>query len=378
MKLYRHLLIAGLIACLGLPALGQSDPITTARRASQMLVKASNALDQARKSTDRVSALTKTVRAYEEGLTAMREGIRVVSIRERAIRLSFEEELDRLSRLVGALQTIGRSPAPLWTMHPSGPLGAARSALIISDVTPALARDAAVLRAQLEELSILRVLQEEAAASLTQALSGVQQARADLSKAIADRTDLPRRFISDTEQISALVQNSDTLSGFADSLLTLETGAMPARESFQKVKGKLRMPTEGRLLHAFNEPDAAGIARPGLLWATSAQSLVMAPWTATIRYAGPLLSYGNVIILEPESGFLLILGGMGQTFGEIGELVEEGAPLGLMSGTLQDIDAFLMNAAKGSSGNRQESLYIELRQDGEALDPSSWFDLNRD
>ncbi|MFY0693114.1 MAG: peptidoglycan DD-metalloendopeptidase family protein [Paracoccaceae bacterium] len=343
-----------------------------------MLIVAGDALDKARRSTDRVSALTETVRAYEEGLAAMREGIRVVSIRESAIRRSFEEENERLSRLIGALQSIEGSPAPLWTLHPSGPLGAARSALIISDLTPALVQDATVLRAQLEELTILRVLQEEAAASLTNALSNVQQARADLSKAIADRTDLPRRLVAEPEQISALLQNSDTLSGFADSLLSLETGELPTRENFQKAKGQLRIPSEGRLLRGFNEPDAADVARPGLLWATGPQSLVIAPWTATIRYAGPLLSYGNVMILEPESGYLLILGGLGQTFGEIGELVEAGAPLGLMGGETHDTSAFFRNATKGSSGNRQESLYIELRQDGEAVDPSPWFGLNRD
>ena len=62
--------------------------------------------------------------------------------------------------------------------------------------------------------------------------------------------------------------------------------------------------------------------------------MVISPWAATIRYTGPLLDYGNVMILEPGGGYLLVLAGLEQVYGTVGDVVARGAALGLMGGFL--------------------------------------------
>ncbi|WP_299304814.1 peptidoglycan DD-metalloendopeptidase family protein [uncultured Litoreibacter sp.] len=358
-------------------AQAQSDPITTAKRAAQMLDAAATQLSEAQKSSDRVAALTSTVRAYEEGLSALREGLRRVAVRERAINIEFEAKEDRLSRLLGVLQTIGRSPAPLLMMHPSGAIGTARSGMILSDVTPALQSEALQLKTQLEEVSVLRSLQESAATQLVTALENIQTARATLAQAVADRTDLPDRVITDPAQMAALIDSADTLQGFADGLTELSSGsANPA--DFETAKGKLPLPANGIILQGFNEVNAQGTKRPGLTVALQSQSLVTAPWPATVRYAGPLLDYGSVVILEPGKGYLLILAGLGAPLVKEGQIVSDGEALAMMGGNLPDADAFLINAAKGGGGNRQESLYIELRQGDTPTNPADWFVVDRE
>ena len=101
--------------------------------------------------------------------------------------LVFEAERDRLSRLLGVLQSIEGAPAPLLMMHPEGALGTARSGMILSEVTPAVAEEARALRGQLQELATLRALQDGALSQLTTALERAQDARSALSQAIADR-----------------------------------------------------------------------------------------------------------------------------------------------------------------------------------------------
>lgn len=356
----------------------QSDPITTARRASQMLDTAANSLASAEKASDRVAALTETVRAYEEGLSALREGLRRASIRERAIALEFDAKRDRLSRLLGVLQTIGTAPAPLLMMHPTGPLGTARSGMILSEVSPALQDEALTLRKTLEEVRDLRALQDSAKTQLTTALSDAQTARATLSRAIADRVDLPKVFAADPDKMRALIESSDTLQSFASGLNDLNAAETSNLADFETAKGKLPLPARGVVVQGFNQTDSNGVTRPGIVVATRAQSLVAAPWPATLRYAGPLLDYGNVVILEPGKGYLLILAGLTQSFGEVGEVLTAGAPLGLMGGAVPNVDAFLNAAAKGSGGNIQESLYIELRQGDTPVDPAEWFAKNRE
>ncbi|MBF9036858.1 peptidase M23, partial [Rhodobacterales bacterium HKCCE2091] len=128
-------------------AAAQTDPANAAERAIAMLDAAADALAGAEDAPDRVAALTETVRAYEEGLVAVREGLRRAALREATLTAGFEAERERLAELLGAIQSIERAPPPLTLLHPAGPVGTARAGMILGDVTPAVAREAAALRA---------------------------------------------------------------------------------------------------------------------------------------------------------------------------------------------------------------------------------------
>ncbi len=378
----RAFLIAAALAVSAGQAGAQSDPASAAWLAIEDLEAAAVELRTAERARDRVAALTQVVRAYEAGLEAMREGLRRVNIREAAIRGVFEAERERLSRLLGVLQSIKATPAPITLMHPDGPLGAARSGMILSDIVPALQKQTESLRHSLEEVAVLRALQESAVGVLQEGLAGVQDARTALSQAVSDRVELPRRFLADEEAMLALVNSTETLEGFASGLMAVDILPGNAPEMpphpFASRRGALDLPVLGRVLRRYNEADAAGIRRPGLILATRPLSLVSTPAPATIRYAGPLLDYGNVAILEPESGYLIIFAGMGQVFGKVGEVLPEGAPIGLMGGQSPQAQAVLIQTRQGSTTDHSETLYIELRENGIPVDPSDWFAVNKE
>ena len=363
------------------PAHAQTDPAESARLAITALEEAAAELRAAEGARDRVAALTQTVRAYEDGLNAMREGLRRATIREAAIKGVFNAERDKLSRLLGVLQSIEATPAPVTLMHPAGPVGAARSGMILAQVVPALQAEAEELRAALEEMAVLRALQEGAVDVLQAGLSGVQDARAQLSLAVSERTDLPRRFFADDAQMQTLINSTETLESFAAGLLEVDIapGALASATpivGFEERRGILPLPVLGRKLRGFLEADAAGIERPGLILATRPLSLVTLPVSATIRYAGPLLDYGQVAILEPEESYLIILAGMSQVFGAVGEVLPEGAPIGMMGGASPDAHAFLIQSSQANSAERSETLYIEVREYGTPVDPGIWFALD--
>lgn len=356
----------------------QGDPAMTAREASRMLEDAATALRDADGARDRVEALTVTVRAYEHGLDALRAGIRDAALRERTILLVFDAERERLARLMGVLQRIEEAPAPATLLHPEGPLGTARLGMIVADVTPAVAREARALREQLEELSVLRALQDGAVGQLEAALVGVQDARSALSQAIADRVELPERFAQDPDAMARILESVDSLGSFAEMLAETPAPAQDTIRDFASARGTLPPPALGTLVRGFNESDAAGISRPGALVAVPASALLTAPWPASIRYAGPLLDYGNVIILEPQADYLLILAGAGDLFVTAGELVPSGAPLGLMPDGEGTPDGgtdgeLIVSDALGGGAELTETLYMELRQGGSPVNPMQWF-----
>jgi len=356
-------------------ARSESDPADLARAAAKNLDTAHLALSEATRASDRVAALSQTIRAFEDGLDALRDSLRRAAQREAAIRHEFDAEREKVSQFLGVLLAIQASSGPLTLLHPTGALGTARSGMIVSEITPAIQKQAEALRARLQEVADLRSLQENAANTLQQGLVGVQTARTSLSQAISNRTDLPGRFLADPAQLQSLIDSAETLDGFASGLvgLDLAPGELDPIRDFSTAQGNLPLPVAGTLLRKFNEADAAGIKRPGLLIATRPLALVTAPWPATLRYSGPLLDYGNVIILEPDAGVLLVLGGLDQVYGEPGQVLAPGVALGLMGGKSPDPDGFFDTTGLAAGSEATETLYIELRLDGQPVDPASWF-----
>ena len=362
------------------PLAAQQDPAEAAQAAARQLEAATVALEQAEGARDRVKALTGTVRAYEAGLGAMREGLRRVARREALLLAHLEAREEEVADLLGILQTIETSAPPVLMLHPSGPLGAARSAMMVAEVTPGIHARAEQLRADLEEVQTLRLLQQSASGTLEEGLAGVQKARAELSSAIADRTDLPRRFTEDPVRTAILISSTETLTGFADGLAEIAGGAgaiEPTSADISAQRGEIDLPVEGLLLRRFGQRDAAGIARPGVLVAARPRALVTSPTAATIRYRGPLLQLGNVVILEPQPDTLFILSGLEEVFGEAGQVIPAGTPVGLMGGSAPQAGAILSLSGEGGGTDRTETLYIEVRMDNSPVDPETWFRVGK-
>ncbi len=376
---FRALLLGLCAVCAG-QAYAQSDPAEAAREAARMLEEASITLSEAEEARDRVKALTATVRAYEAGLAAMREGLRRAAAREAELTAQLRAREDEIARLLGVIQTIETSAPPVLMLHPSGPLGAARSGMMLAEVTPGLNAAATRLAVDLEEVRTLRQLQQSAAHTLQEGLSGVQEARADLSQAIADRTDLPRRFAEDPVRTAILISSTETLDGFASGLsqIAADGEVAPTSADISALKGAVTLPVQGLLLRRAGEEDAAGIAREGVILATRPRALVTSPTPATIRYLGPLLDLGNVVILEPQPDLLFVFSGLAEVFGEAGLVIPEGTPVGLMGGAAPEIGAIVSPNGDGSGTERPETLYIEVREGGIPVNPETWFRTDKD
>jgi septal ring factor EnvC (AmiA/AmiB activator) len=356
--------------CLALAAPAAAQTVAEqAAAASADLQAAVAALETAVEARDRVAALSQTIRAYEDGLAALRGALRDAALRETTLTRQFDAKRESIGSLLGVLATMEANPGPLLLLHPDGALGTARSGMVMADVTPALQAEANALKAQLQELADLRALQLSAGETLARGLAAAQAARTELSQAVSDRVDLPRRFVDDPEALRDLLASADTLDAFAAGLSPDTDGS----SSFAAAKGSLPLPVLGRTLRKPGEADATGARRPGLTLATSPRALVTAPWPATIRYRGPLLDYGNVMILEPGDGYLLVLAGLDVLYGEVGEVVAADTPLGLMGGVEANSAEFLTAPEDGSGGRGTETLYMELRQGAAPVDPMPWF-----
>ena len=374
-----------LIVSLLVPHIGFAQEAgADAREALRDLVAASIKLDQSDGARDRVKALTETILAFESGLTATRDGLRRAAVREEQLSRKLEARDSETAAFIGVLQSLGAGQSPTIFLHPQGPTGTARAGMLLSEMTPVLNVHAAQLRQEVEEVQMLRLLQQEVTDQLQLGLSEVQSARVALSTAIAERTDLPHQFTEDPVRTAILISSSETLEGFASGLSQVtenetEIDLPPLDDRI----GSLQLPVKGLLLRRMNEADAAGIARPGIILATRPGALVHAPTAATIRYVGPLLDYGNIMILEPQTDILFVFAGLNITYGKSGQIITEGTPLGLMGGlkitaSADNTNTGLSTVGDGAGNGRLETLYIEVRQQNVPQDPVSWFRTDKD
>jgi septal ring factor EnvC (AmiA/AmiB activator) len=176
-----------------------------------------------------------------------------------------------------------------------------------------------------------------------------------------------------------LIAATETLEGFASGLSGIVEDETTVRlPPVAQRKGDLPLPVQGTVIREAGEADAAGIVRPGIVVATRPRALVTTPAAATIRYRGPLLDYGQVSMLEPQAGVLFVFAGLDVVFGEIGEVLPEGSPVGLMGGEDPQIGALLSQSGDGAGRDRSETLYIEIRAGGEPEDPLAWFRSEKD
>ncbi len=353
--------LAALLLCLATPLAAQQD----AADAAEQLQAASALLQAATGGRDQIKALTETVQAYEAGLVAMRDGLRQITIREVEIAQDLADRRAELAQLLGALSAIRKTPQPVIQSHPQGAQDAARAGMLVADMAPALQAEVEQLTTQLQQAQALRTAREAAAQTLNDGLQGAQTARAALGQAISDRTTLPLRFDQDPVQTALLVASAQTLGDFADELAT----ATPSPENALTASGDLPLPVAGIVL-----PDS-GATRPGVNIAAPPRSLVTTPVNATLLFHGPLLNYGNVVILEPTADVMFIFAGLAQVFGQPGEILSAGAPIGLLGGTPDGVDSILTENDDPNAGQTQQVLYLEVRDGQSAVSPDAWFAL---
>lgn len=382
----RRLASAALALALVMPGFGAAAAQTAgearamAETAAAQLRDSVSKLTDALTADDQVVALSEVIRGYEQGQAALREGLRQAALREAELRARFESQRESLSDVLGVMMAMERSPETAMLLHPSGGMATARAGMILSAVTPGLRAEAERLQTDLDEIATVRELQADAAAMLSQGLASVQEARRLLASAVTDRSTMPVRFADNPEELQQLQASADSLDEFAQGIDGMQSDVGPPLEDFAGAQGSLSLPVTGEVVRFYNEADAAGVRRPGLLIATAPAALVTTPWPATIRYRGPLLDYGNVMIVEPARGYLMVFAGLEQVFGEVGDVLAAGDPVGLMGGSearAAEFGAqFVADAARGGGAGRSETLYVELRQGGETLDPATWFVMN--
>ncbi len=349
-----------------LVAWGANAQSTT--NARERLLSAADQLALAENAGDRVQALTGAVRAYEAGLSSLRGEIRELTLRERELSDRLAAEDDDISTLLALMQNATSQTETQSLLHPGSAVDTIRAGTLASTLIPALYARATKLEDELLELEGIRSVITDAEKMLSNGLSEVREARIALGDALTARTDLPPRLATNDAAMEALMNSADTLHGLADSLLSDESATAGIGVS------EWLPPVIGRVLPAVSDPTG----RPGWLVSTEPRAIVTSPADASIRFSGDFPGHGNVAILEVDGGYLILFAGLSASFVELGQVVEAGAPLGFAGPPQVDAQDKLNANQRESSLFSDETLYIEVRQEGAPVDPATVLTLEQE
>jgi len=331
-------------------------------------------LKKATNAKKRIKSLSQAIQSYEETLAILRISVRDLTLQKSQVQNVLDQNENDIMQLLGVLTTFQKTPIAGQMLHPSGPLASARSGMIISDIVPILQENVDQIRDQVMVLTQLSETQFKAQTSLQKGLLELQKAHSNLGRAIANREGLPKRFTTDPKKLEILIKASKDLETFAASVQSIALNEPSVSlPSVRERKGGLNLPVRGKVLRKFNEADASGIKRSGIILATDPKAIVISPTAATIRYLGPLLDYGNVAILEPQNGLLFVFAGMDTLYGEIGQVIPALSPIGLMPSKSSEVDKIFKAQANIYAGKLSETLYVEVRSDAQTENPLDWF-----
>jgi len=353
---------------------GQSSKALETIFAIEALDLATANLKKAKSSKKRIKSLSQAIRSYEETLAILRISVRDLTLQKSQVQNVLDQNENEIMQLLGVLATVQKTPIAGQMLHPSGPLATARSGMIISEIIPILQENVDQIKDQVMVLEQLSETQFKAQASLQTGLLELQKAHSNLGRAIANREDVPKRFIADPEKLKILIKASNDLETFAASVQSIALDEPSVSlPSVRDRKGNLNLPVRGKVLRKFNETDASGTKRSGIILATDPKAIVISPTAATIRYLGPLLDFGNVAILEPQNGLLFVFAGMDTVYGEIGQVIPALSPIGLMPSQSGEVDKIFKTQANIYSGKLSETLYVEVRSGAQTENPLDWF-----
>lgn len=301
----------------------------------------------------------------------------------------------QLAKVLVALERVARYPPEALMTQPIPPSDTVRSAILLRAAVPQIENRALRLRDDIDNLAAARREVAAKKAQLANVTAGLEAERQRLAALFGQQTALKHRTLAQARaearrmrQLAAQATNLRDLldrvrksrQRFGEDARTTAPGGgaaeAPKAESTASIeglpagltgipitrqRGKLLPPAVGRILGRYGEVSSTGLTQKGLTLETAPGAQVVAPYEGNVVYAGHFRGYGELLIIEHGEGYHSLLAGLSRIDSTIGQWVVAGEPVGVM----------------GRSGKRKPVLYVELRRNGQPINPLPWLAAQR-
>ena len=325
-------------------------------------------------------------RAQESEALMSQLELQLIELRDDAIHRESLLNLRRrqLSGTLGALERLSLNPPRSLLIGPGDPLDTVRSAVLLRTALPRLASDAEALR---QEIDILEQVKDDIrvqSAKLARSAEALAVERAQLTPIMQRKAALQKQTEMEGRRVAKEVE---VLAGQAQSLRDLMARlGSKSRENRQSASNQENVtsrttgvllrrpegirpfpdndpvvrPVQGRVNQRYGEGSGFGNASRGITFATREHAQIVAPHDGKVVFAGSFRRYGQILIIEHGGGYHTVLAGLAQIDCVVGQWLLAGEPVGSM----------------GRKERDQTALYVELRRNGQPINPLPWMTAN--
>lgn len=284
-----------------------------------------------------------------------------------AERTQREERVDRERAALGgelaALYMNGRQEQLKLLLNQEDPARLGRTITYYGYFGRARADRIARISDELEHLRLLNDSISAEAARLRELEQKNEQNVKSLSGARAKRAQtlaqVKAKLKTRNQELAKLQRDARSLEKLVEELRrAIEEFPELAEQPFQRVKGKLPWPVQGKVLARFGQQRAGGPLKwQGLVIGADRGTQVRSPYHGRVVYADWLPGLGLLLVLDHGGGYMSLYGNNEQLYRRVGDRVAPGD---------------VLSAVGDAAGVGKPGLYLEIRKGRQVLDPATW------
>ena len=331
--------------------------------------KKSQALDKEVKSVQKeMVTLANKVRKHEDQLSLLEQKKKELEKQQQELESKLSWSSLQMAKIMKAMQTLALRPSEILLLQSQTPIQMLRSHRLMQYSFPIVG---GIQKQTQDDLAVLSQVRFD----LQRQISAIRTTTAELSdkneqmeKLAQQKKVLQAQYTSTYEKSKAKAEKlAKEAKSLKDLLANIQkeqqrkqaVSKTPSRGfgtgAFARARGSLALPSQGRITQNFGDTTGASQSHAkGMVVTTRKGAQVASPFDGTVLFAGPFQNYGKLIIIDHGDNYLTVLAGMDTITTSVGNQLLTGEPIGKM-------------------GFDYTNLYIEVRQNGQAINPRPWF-----
>ncbi len=358
---------------------------------------AAAAAELQRLQADRIAAAAR-LRHAETATAETAARMDQLAAQRRQAQASLDAHAETMQPLLPLIERLSLFPAETLLAVPAQPEETLRGVLVLRGLAKQLGQEAVALRqeqarldtatqamqAEAPKLEAAEAEQREQSAALDQQIAAAKAqqkqaegdagdaaqraagaaSRAESLRAMLGELDAQRQADATRARDEALRAERQRHSGEAtaarqrQAVLERPTGTGTIAAAAQP-RGQMTAPVAGKIFRSWGDPTEGGPAT-GISYHAPPAARVVAPCGGRVVFATSFRSYGLLLIVDCGGGYHAVLAGFDRLDVKVGQQVAAGEPVGVMPAW-----------EPGASGGRP-ALYVELRRDGQPVNPAPW------
>jgi len=343
---------------------------------------------------ERLVILAQDTQERESIITNLERQLDQLTLEKQQRTQDLKERNAQLGGTLSALARLSRAPSQSVLFQPGGVLKAVRGAHLLETSIPVLQDRAAVLGEQLVALNAVEQDILNKLSELATAETALTADRENLAALVAEKngllSDVDTAVNRTNDRIARLVKEATSLEDLLERLNRgLDEGEAPSppnREpeadqtsvtsgpvdpsakpeglrSFPP-SGPINRPARGDIVRTYGQDAGFGQTSKGIVIRTRPDAQVTATFDGKVAFSGQFQGLGLILIIEHSDGYHSVLAGMSRLDAATGQWILAGEPVGVMpSAETAEVD---------KDGSEALGLYVELRREGQPINPMQW------